>query len=96
MILETAEMIAYSLRLSRAATPEDFADFRKLLVKDSDPRHLGSRKKWGGGNKMGSGGAAVNAARRARAEARKSAPDANVNNYTNKKFSRPFRVRTFF
>ena len=45
-------------------------------------------KKWGGGNKMGSGGRAVNAARKARADskrqARRSAPDANVNNYTNK------------
>ena len=45
-------------------------------------------KKWGGGNKMGSGGRAVNAARKARADskrqARRSAADANVNNYTNK------------
>tara|TARA_B100000131_G_C17982473_1_gene559201 strand:+ start:112 stop:924 length:813 start_codon:yes stop_codon:yes gene_type:complete len=48
-------------------------------------------KKWGGGNKMGSGGRAVNAARKARADskrqARQSAPDANVNAYTNKNFA---------
>jgi len=78
----TPEIIANSLRLSRVATPKDFADFKEAF-KDSD-HGLGSWKKWGGGNKMGSGGAAVNAARRARAEARRSAPDANVNNYTNK------------
>jgi hypothetical protein len=78
----TPEIIANSLRLSRVATPKDFADFKEAF-KDYD-HGLGSWKKWGGGNKMGSGGAAVNAARRARAEARRSAPDANVNNYTNK------------
>jgi hypothetical protein len=78
----TPEIIANSLRLSRVATPKDFADFKEAF-KDYD-HGLGSWKKWGGGNKMGSGGAAVNAARRARAEARRSAPDANVNKYTNK------------
>ena len=78
----TPEIIANSIRLSRVATPKDFADFKEAF-KDYD-HGLGSWKKWGGGNKMGSGGAAVNAARRARAEARRSAPDANVNNYTNK------------
>ena len=78
----TPEIIANSLRLSRVATPKDFADFKEAF-KDYD-HGLGSWKKWGGGNKMGSAGAAVNAARRARAEARRSAPDANVNNYTNK------------
>jgi len=78
----TPEIIANSLRLSRVATPKDFADFKEAF-KDYD-HGLGSWRKWGGGNKMGSGGAAVNAARRARAEARRSAPDANVNNYTNK------------
>ena len=78
----TPAIIANSLRLSRVATPKDFADFKEAF-KDYD-HGLGSWKKWGGGNKMGSAGAAVNAARRARAEARRSAPDANVNNYTNK------------
>ena len=78
----TPEIIANALRLSRVATRKDFADFKEAF-KDYD-HGLGSWKKWGGGNKMGSGGAAVNAARRARAEARRSAPDANVNNYTNK------------
>ena len=78
----TPEIIANSLRLSRVATPKDFADFKEAF-KDYD-HGLGSWKKWGGGNKMGSGGAAVNAARKARAEARRSAPDANVNNYVNK------------
>ena len=73
----TPEIIANSLRLSRVATPKDFADFKEAF-KDYD-HGLGSWKKWGGGNKMGSGGAAVNAARKARAEARRSAPDANVN-----------------
>jgi hypothetical protein len=71
--LETA------MRYNKAATPEDFL---RAFGQSSDPRH--QHRKWGGGNKMGSGGAAVNAARRARAEARRSAPDANVNNYTNK------------
>ena len=71
--LETA------MRYNKAATPEDFL---RAFGDSSDPRH--QHRKWGGGNKMGSGGAAVNAARRARAEARRSAPDANVNNYTNK------------
>ena len=78
----TPEIIASALRSSRTATRKDFADFKEAF-KDYD-HGLGSWKKWGGGNKMGSGGAAVNAARRARAEARRSAPDANVNNYTNK------------
>jgi len=71
--LETA------MRYNKAATPEDFL---RAFGDSSDPRH--QHRKWGGGNKMGSGGAAVNAARKARAEARRSAPDANVNNYTNK------------
>ena len=71
--LETA------MRFNKASTPEDFL---RAFGESSDPRH--QHRKWGGGNKMGSGGAAVNAARRARAEARRSAPDANVNNYTNK------------
>ena len=56
--LETA------MRYNKAATPEDFL---RAFGQSSDPRH--QHRKWGGGNKMGSGGAAVNAARRARAEA---------------------------
>ena len=79
---DTPKIIANAIRLSRVATPKDFADFKEAF-KDYD-HGLGSWKKWGGGNKMGSAGAAVNAARKARAEARRSAPDANVNNYTNK------------
>jgi hypothetical protein len=39
---------------------------------------------------MGSGGAAVNAARRARAEARRSAPDANKNPYTKSSYDDGF------
>jgi hypothetical protein len=58
--LETA------MRYNKAATPEDFL---RAFGQSSDPRH--QHRKWGGGNKMGSGGAAVNAARRARAQARK-------------------------
>jgi hypothetical protein len=84
----TPEIIANSLRLSRVATPKDFADFKEAF-KDSD-HGLGSWKKWGGGNKMGSGGAAVNAARRARAEARRSAPDANKNPYTKSSYDDGF------
>jgi hypothetical protein len=79
---DTPKIIGNALRLSRVATPGEFAAFKEAF-KDYD-HGLGSWKKWGGGNKMGSGGAAVNAARKARAEARRSAPDANVNNYVNK------------
>ena len=71
--LETA------MRFNKAATPEDFL---RAFGRSDDPRQ--QWRKWGGGNKMGSAGASINAARRARAEARRSAPDANVNNYTNK------------
>jgi hypothetical protein len=56
--LETA------MRYNKAATPEDFL---RAFGESSDPRH--QHRKWGGGNKMGSGGAAVNAARKARAAA---------------------------
>jgi hypothetical protein len=83
--LETA------MRYNKAATPEDFL---RAFGQSSDPRH--QHRKWGGGNKMGSGGAAVNAARRARAEARKSAPDANVNNYTNKNLADHLGLGRFF
>ena len=83
--LETA------MRYNKAATPEDFL---RAFGDSSDPRH--QHRKWGGGNKMGSGGAAVNAARRARAEARRSAPDANVNNYTNKNLADHLGLGRFF
>lgn len=64
---DTEKIIANAIRLSRVATRKDFEDFKETF-KDYD-HGLGSWKKWGGGNKMGSGGAAVNAARKARAEA---------------------------
>jgi len=83
--LETA------MRYNKAATPEDFL---RAFGESSDPRH--QHRKWGGGNKMGSGGAAVNAARRARAETRRSAPDANVNNYTNKNLADHLGLGRFF
>ena len=57
--LETA------MRFNKAATPEDF---RRAFGESSDPRH--QHRKWGGGNKMGSAGAAVNAARKAQKAAR--------------------------
>ena len=68
-----------AMRSNRASTPEDF---RRAFGSSDDPHQ--QWRKIGGGNKMGSAGASVNAARRAKAEARRSAPDANVNNYTNK------------
>jgi len=68
-----------AMRSNRASTPEDF---RRAFGTSDDPHQ--QWRKIGGGNKMGSGGRAVNAARRAKAEARRSAPDANVNDYTNK------------
>jgi hypothetical protein len=64
---DTEKIIANAIRLSRVATRKDFEDFKETF-KDYD-HGLGSWKKWGGGNKMGSGGAAVNTARKARAEA---------------------------
>ena len=67
---------------SKVMTPGENREYRWAFAP------LGSEakawRKWGGGNKMGSAGASVNSARRARADARRSAPDANVNNYTNK------------
>jgi hypothetical protein len=83
--LETA------MRYNKAATPEDFL---RAFGQSSDPRH--QHRKWGGGNKMGSGGAAVNAARRARAEAKKSAPDPNVNPYTNRNLADHLGLGRFF
>jgi len=67
---------------SKVMTPGENREYRWAFAP------LGSEakawRKWGGGNKMGSAGASVNSARRARADARRSAPDANVNNYVNK------------
>ena len=83
--LETA------MRFNKAATPEDF---RRAFGESSDPRH--QHRKWGGGSKMGSAGAAVNAARRARAEAKRSAPDANVNKYTNENLADRLGLGRFF
>jgi hypothetical protein len=69
-------IIADSLRWSRVATPSDFADFKDTF--QGYDHGLSNWKKWGGGNKMGSAGAAVNAARRAqkaRRDAQKAARD---------------------
>ena len=76
------ESMDRGVSFSRVMTPEENREYRWAF----EP--LGTKawpwRKWGGGNKMGTGGAKVVAARKARAEARRSAPDANVNNYTNK------------
>ena len=56
-----ARIIADGLRSSRVATPEDFDNFYWAF--QDDDHGLGGWKKIGGGNKMGSGGAAINAAR---------------------------------
>ena len=64
---DTEKIIANAIRLSRVATRNDFEDFKETF-KDYD-HGLGSWKKWGGGNKMGSAGASITAARKARAEA---------------------------
>ena len=64
---DTEKIIANAIRLSRVATDKDFSDFKETF-KDYD-HGLGSWKKWGGGNKMGSAGASITAARKARAEA---------------------------
>ncbi len=58
-----ARIIADGLRSSRVATPEDFDHFHWAF--QDDDHGLGGWKKIGGGNKMGSGGAAVSAARKA-------------------------------
>ena len=71
--LETA------MRFNKAATPEDF---RRAFGRSDDPRQ--QWRKWGGGNKMGSAGASIIAARRVKAEAERSAPEPNVYDYTNK------------
>jgi hypothetical protein len=64
---EVVQAIKRALYLSRVATPQDFEKFHETF-KDYD-HGLGSWKKWGGGNKMGSAGASITAARKARAEA---------------------------
>ena len=71
---DTPRIIANSLRWSRVATSKSFADFKDAF--QGYDHGLGNWKKWGGGNKMGSGGAAVNAARRAQ----KARRDAQRNN----------------
>ena len=83
--LETA------MRYNKAATPEDFL---RAFGQSSDPRH--QHRKWGGGNKMGSAGARINAERAAKAEAQKSAPDPNVNPYTNKNLADHLGLGRFF
>ena len=45
---DTPKIIANAIRLSRVATPKDFADFKEAF-KDYD-HGLGSWRKWGGGN----------------------------------------------
>jgi hypothetical protein len=60
-----------AMRSSRTVTPEEWENYKWAFSEDTD---LNNWKKWGGGNKMGSGGAAVNAARRARAAAESSGP----------------------
>ena len=50
-----------AMRSSRTVTPEEWEDYKWAFSEDTD---LNNWKKWGGGNKMGSGGAAVNAARK--------------------------------
>lgn len=64
---DTETIIANAIRLSRVATRKDFEDFKETF-KDYD-HGLGSWKKWGGGNKMGSAGARINTERKANAEA---------------------------
>ena len=80
-----------AMRSNRASTPEDY---RRAFGYSDDPHQ--QWRKIGGGNKMGSAGASVNAARRAKAEARRSAPDANVNNYTNKNLADHLGLGRFF
>ena len=80
-----------AMRSNRASTPEDYL---RAFGNSDDPHQ--QWRKIGGGNKMGSAGAAVNAARRARAEARRSAPDPNVNNYTNKNLADYLGLGRFF
>ena len=64
---EVVQAIKRALYLSRVATPGDFDKFHETF-KDYD-HGLGSWKKWGGGNKMGSAGARINTERKANAEA---------------------------
>jgi hypothetical protein len=68
--LETA------MRFNKAATPEDF---RRAFGTSDDPRQ--QWRKWGGGNKMGSAGAAVNAARKAQKAARDAARNPPAGSY---------------
>ena len=73
----TPKIIADSLRSSRVATRLDFTNFKDTF--QGYDHGLGSWKKWGGGNKMGSAGASINAARRAQ-KARRDAQKAASKN----------------
>ena len=50
-----------AMRSSRTVTPEEWEDYKWAFSEDTD---LNNWKKWGGGNKMGSGGAKINADRK--------------------------------
>ena len=69
--LETA------MRFNKAATSEDF---RRAFGRSDDPRQ--QWRKWGGGNKMGSAGAAVNAARKAQTASRDAQRAARDNPFS--------------
>ena len=90
------ESMDRGVSFSKVMTPEENREYRWAF----EP--LGTKawpwRKWGGGNKMGSGGAKVVAARKARAEARRSAPDANKNPYTNPSYDDGFgfKANQFF
>ena len=88
------ESMDFSVWHSRVATPEENQEYRWAFTP------LGTQvrpwKKWGGGNKMGSAGARINAERVAKAEAQKSAPDPNVNPYTNKNLADHLGLGRFF
>ena len=60
-----------AVRWSRTMTPEENADYKWAFEETTNAPDW---RKWGGGNKMGSGGGAVNAARRAQAASGKSGP----------------------
>ena len=65
-----------AMRSNRASTPEDF---RRAFGNSDDPHQ--QWRKIGGGNKMGSAGAAVNAARKAQKAARDAARNPPAGSY---------------
>jgi len=65
-----------AMRSNRASTPEDF---RRAFGSSDDPHQ--QWRKIGGGNKMGSGGRAVNAARKAQKAARDAARNPPAGSY---------------